>query len=126
MSQKSALKKTRGLGSAKDGTAHFIKQRVTAVALLPLVGWFLYTVMSLVGADYETARGFIAQPFNAVMFLLLILAAFTHLRLGVQVVIEDYIDGEGTKLALLMLNNFFAIAIGAACAFAVLKTSLGA
>lgn len=126
MSMKTPLNQTRGLGSAKEGVSHFWHQRVTAVALIPLTGWFIWAMLGVVAADHASASAFIAQPLNAVMFLLFIGAGFLHLQLGLQVVIEDYVSDEAMKVACILLNNFFAIACGTACAFAVLKISLGA
>ncbi len=123
MSLRTPLGQVRGLGSAKEGTGHFWQQRMTGVALVPLVIWFLINAVSLVGADYATASAALAQPLVAIPTLLLIGAGFYHMKLGLQVVIEDYISKEGSKIALLMLNNFFAVAIGLACVYAVLKLS---
>lgn len=123
MSLRTPLSEVRGLGSAKEGTGHFWHQRMTAVALVPLVIWFLINLIGLIGADHATASAALGQPLIAIPTLLLIGAGFYHMKLGMQVVIEDYIHGEGSKIALLMLNNFFAVAIGFACAYAVLKLS---
>lgn len=91
MSLRNPLAKARGLGSAKDGTAHWWAQRVSAIALVPLVLYVLYLLVSLAGADYATVRLTIAQPVNALLLILFIGTAFWHARLGLQVVIEDYI-----------------------------------
>ena len=123
MSLRTPLGEVRGLGSAKEGVKHFWHQRMTAVALVPLVIWFLVNVIGLVGADYATATAALGSPMVAIPTLLLIGAGFYHMKLGLQVVIEDYIHKEGSKIALLMLNNFFAVAIGLACVYAVLKLS---
>ncbi len=123
MSLRTPLGEVRGLGSAKEGVGHFWHQRMTAVALVPLTIWFLITVIGLVGADYATASEALGQPLLAIPLLLLIGAGFYHMKLGLQVVIEDYVTNEGSKIALLMLNTFFAVAIGLACVYAVLKLS---
>ncbi len=111
----------RGLGSAKDGVNHFIKQRVTAIALVVLVPWFVISALFAVDAGYDSALAWIAAPWNAVALILLCAAAFFHMRLGLQVVIEDYIQGHGLRQAALIANSFFAIILFAACAMAVLK-----
>lgn len=119
------LSKVRGLGSAREGTGHFWRQRLTAVANIPLILFFIGFLVSINGADYATVRAAFANPFVSLMFALVILSALYHMRLGMQVIIEDYIHGEGTKLALIMLNTFFAIAVGAACAYALIKLAFG-
>ena len=119
------LGKVRGLGSAREGTGHFWRQRLTAVANIPLVLFFIGFLISINGADYATVRAAFANPFVSLMFALMLFSALYHMRLGMQVIIEDYIHGEGMKLALIMLNTFFAIAVGAACAYALIKLAFG-
>lgn len=121
MTVKTSLGHARGLGSARSGVAHFWAQRVTAVALVPLVTWLVVSLVSLTGADYATARDFFSAPLVSVLMLFVIVGGLYHLKLGLQVVIEDYVHSESTKLALLMLNNFFCIAMGLVGAFAMLK-----
>jgi succinate dehydrogenase / fumarate reductase membrane anchor subunit len=120
------LAKVRGLGSAKSGTGHFWLQRLTAVANLFLVSFLIWLLFTLLGADYDTVRRTLAKPYIAVPLLLLVLSAVTHMRLGMQTIIEDYVHAEGRKVAALVLNTFFAILVGITCMFAVLKLSLGA
>ncbi|HHZ10806.1 MAG TPA: succinate dehydrogenase, hydrophobic membrane anchor protein [Rhizobiales bacterium] len=119
------LGKVRGLGSAREGTMHFWRQRLTAVANVPLVLFLVGLLISLNGAGYAETRAALANPFVALMLALAIFSMLYHMRLGMQIVIEDYVHGEGAKLALLMLNTFFAFAIGAVAAFALLKLALG-
>ncbi|MEP3248290.1 MAG: succinate dehydrogenase, hydrophobic membrane anchor protein [Sneathiella sp.] len=125
MSMRTPLKNVRGLGSAKEGTAHWWHQKVTAVALIPLFIIALAYVISLVGADYERVRYILSLPFTTIILLLLIGATFYHLKLGLQVVVEDYIHTESTKIVLLMLNSFFCSIVGLAAALAVLKLAFG-
>lgn len=115
------LGKVRGLGSAKDGVAHWWAQRVTAVALVPLVLWFVAAVASLAGADLAAVRGWIASPVSAVLLVVLIVAVFHHAQLGLQVVIEDYVHSEGLKVAGIMSVKFAAILLAVSAIFAVLK-----
>lgn len=125
MAMRTPLKNVRHLGSAKEGADHFWKQRVTGVANLFLGIFLIALIVKLAGADHATVKATIANPLYGLPLMLLALSAAIHMRLGMQVIIEDYIHGEGLKLVLLMLNTFFAIAVGAASIFAVLKLSFG-
>ncbi|MEM7768514.1 MAG: succinate dehydrogenase, hydrophobic membrane anchor protein [Pseudomonadota bacterium] len=113
--------RARGLGSAKEGVGHYIKQRVSAIALIFLIPWFLFAIMNAVDAGYAGARDWAGKPWNAILLVLTFGAAFFHMRLGMQTVIEDYIGRTGTKQALLILNTFAAIALFAVSALTVLK-----
>jgi len=119
------LGKVRGLGSAREGTHHFWRQRLTAVANVPLILFFIGLLISLNGAGYAEVRAALSNPFVALVLLLVLFSGLYHMRLGMQVVIEDYVHDEGAKIVLLMLNTFFAIAVGAASAFALLKLVFG-
>ena len=123
MSMRTPLKTVRQLGSAKEGTDHFWLQRVTGLANLLLAIYLVGLVVGLVGADYAAVRTALANPVVALPILLFVISGAIHMRIGMAVIIEDYVHDEGTKIALLMLNTFFAIAVGAASAFAVLKLS---
>ncbi len=125
MKYRSALSNVRGLGSAKGGTHHFWAQRVTAVALVPLGVWFLVSLISLTGSDYETAAAWLGSPLASVLTLALIVAGFYHAYLGLQVVIEDYIHNEFQKIAGLLIVKFALALMGAAAALAVLRIALG-
>ena len=120
------LAKVRGLGSAKEGTGHFWMQRVTALANVPLTLFLAVLIARYAGADHATVKAAIQQPLVSILLLLLVLSGIYHMRIGMQVIIEDYVHAEGSKLFLLMLNSFFAIAVGLTCTFAVLKMSFGA
>lgn len=115
------LARVRGLGAAKSGTEHFWKQRVTAVASVPLTIAFVVIVLLLAKADYAGAMKIVGHPVSAILLLLFVGAGVVHMRVGMQVIIEDYVHAEGTKIALLMLNTFFAITVGLASAYAILK-----
>lgn len=116
----------RGLGSAKSGTGHHIRQRVSAIALALLVPWFLYAIISASRSGHDGATAFLAQPWNAILMILSLGAAFYHMRLGVQVVVEDYIGKAGMKQGLLILNTFICIGLFAATALSVLKIWISA
>jgi succinate dehydrogenase / fumarate reductase, membrane anchor subunit len=123
-SLRSPLGRVRGLGSAKEGVAHWWAQRVTALALIPLTLWFVIAVISLAGADHAQAVRWIASPAPAVLLVLLIVATFYHAVLGLQVVIEDYIHPESLRMALILAVKGAAILLAAAAIFAVLKLAL--
>ena len=125
-SLRTPLGKVRGLGSAKEGTDHFWKQRLTAVANIFLVGFLIVLLVRLAGADHATVKHALAKPQNAIPLLLLVLSGVIHMRLGMQTIIEDYVHSEGRKIVLLMLNSFFGIVIAITCIFAILKLSFGA
>ena len=125
MSLRTPLKEVRRLGSAKEGATHFWQQRLTAIANVFLASFLVLIVVGLAGADYATAKIALSRPWIALPLLLLVVSGAIHMRLGMQVIIEDYIHGEGMKLTLLLLNTFFAILVAAASALAILKLSFG-
>ncbi|WP_310621743.1 succinate dehydrogenase, hydrophobic membrane anchor protein [Flexibacterium corallicola] len=119
------LKKVRGLGSAKDGTMHFWRQRVTAVANVFLISFFVVLVICLQGGDYNSTVEALQNPIVSTLMLLVILVGCFHMKLGMQVIIEDYITSEGTKFLALMGNTFFSSFIALASVVAVLKITFG-
>jgi succinate dehydrogenase / fumarate reductase membrane anchor subunit len=119
-------KAARGLGSAKSGTHHHITQRVSAIALVFLVPWFIFSVINAIQAGEAGAIEWISQPLPAILMILTAGATFYHMALGMQVVIEDYITKPGTRGALLILNTFACIAAFATVALSVLKLWIGA
>jgi succinate dehydrogenase / fumarate reductase membrane anchor subunit len=124
MTVQTPLARVQGLGAAHSGTGHFWRQRIGAVALVPMAIWFVCSALALIGADRDVAAAFLARPFNAIAMALFVIAALNHMALGVQVVIEDYVHDEGPKVALLVLNNFFAWIVGAACLFALVRIAV--
>ena len=120
------LKVARQLGSAREGTDHFIKQRVTGLANAVLGIFFVWLIASLIGADLAVVKKTMANPLVALALLALVISGAIHMRIGMQVIIEDYVHDEANKIGLLLLNTFFSFAIALASIFAILKLSFGA
>jgi succinate dehydrogenase / fumarate reductase membrane anchor subunit len=123
---RSPLGRAIGLGSAKEGVAHWFAQRVSAVALVPLALWFVIAVIRLVGADLDTVQDWVGRPLPAILLVLLFIATFYHAALGLQVVIEDYVHGELARLGLVVFTRLACIALAVAGIVAVLTLALGA
>jgi succinate dehydrogenase membrane anchor subunit len=117
------LARVRGLGAAKSGTEHFWRQRLTAVANVPLTIAFVFIVVGLLGRNHAAVVQILGSPLVAVIMLLFILSITTHMRIGMQVIIEDYVHDERSKFFLLMANTFFAVVVALASAFAILTLS---
>lgn len=121
----SGLKQVRGLGSAKSGVHHWWLQRVTAAGNLVLLAWFIASLILLPSLDRSSVLAWLSSPLVAVPMLLLILTTFWHARLGVQVLIEDYVHSEGLKLLAFIALNFFILGTAAVAAFSVLIIAFG-
>lgn len=126
MSYKSPLGQARGMGSAKSGSHHFYIQRVTGIALVPLVLWFTYAVACLAngGVTLAEAQAFVANPCNATLLICLVIATFYHSALGVQVVLEDYVRPHALALTIRMLFNFACFALAVVSILSVLKVAV--
>lgn len=118
------LKNVRGIGAARSGTHHFIVQRVTAIALVPLTLWFVWLALSLMHLDYASARALIGKPWNAVLMISFIVATFWHAQLGLQVVIEDYVTSHGLEVASQIAVKFLAVLGALASVLAVVRIAL--
>jgi succinate dehydrogenase / fumarate reductase, membrane anchor subunit len=119
------LGQVRGLGSGRSGTGHFIAQRLTSIAGIILGIAFVVLIVALAGKPYEEARAVLASPLVAILLVATILTTIVHMRIGMQVIIEDYVQGELMKIAMLAGNWIVAWAIGLTALFAVLKLAFG-
>jgi len=117
--------RVRGLGSAKHGAEHWWRQRVTAVGNLLLVTWFVVSLFRLPSFEHAAVIAWVGSPIVAVPLILLTVSVFTHLRLGLQIFIEDYVHEEGSKLAAIIALNFYAIGGAALAIFSILKIAFG-
>jgi succinate dehydrogenase / fumarate reductase, membrane anchor subunit len=120
------LSRVLGLGSARGGAEHWWLQRVTAVALVPLGIWFVLALLTLPDYSYGTLRTWVSQPVTAVLLILTAISVIYHSKLGVQVVVEDYMRAKALKVASLMLSTLLHIAVAVAAVFAILRIAIGA
>jgi succinate dehydrogenase / fumarate reductase, membrane anchor subunit len=125
MSMRSPLSRVRGLGSAHSGTEHFLAQRMTAIANVPLMIFFIYLLVTLAGRSHATVAATLNNSTTAIFLLAAIVSVMMHMRIGMQVIIEDYVHHDGLKMTLMVANTFFSIAVGLTAAFAVLKLNFG-
>ncbi len=125
MSLRSPLGRVLGLGSAKDGTGNWWAQRVTAIALIPLTLWFLFSLLLLPGLDYGTVKTWLALPISSFLAVLLISVLTYHSYLGTTEVIEDYVHTAGMKILMLLLLRFLYVICGGASIFAILRVAFG-
>ncbi|HWX79279.1 MAG TPA: succinate dehydrogenase, hydrophobic membrane anchor protein [Steroidobacteraceae bacterium] len=125
MSLRSPLGRVLGLGSAKDGTAHWWAQRVSAVALIPLTLWFVFSLLTLPALDYDTVRTWLSVPISGFLAVLLVAVLAYHSYLGTIVIVEDYVTGAGMKVLTLLVLRFLYVLCGGAGIFAILRVVFG-
>ena len=118
---RSFLSRARGVGAAGSGTHHWFVERVTAIALVPLTVWFIYAVLHLLGAPQHSVHRFVANPINTVLLLAMVAMTFHHMQLGLQVIMEDYIDSKKWQAAALLLNKAVALILGLLCTVSILR-----
>jgi len=118
------LAKARGDGSAHEGTHHWLNQRITAIANLPLMVWLVISVVQMPGWDYAEFTNWLAQPLNAILMILAIISTYYHAALGCQVIVEDYFHVKWMKIGKLIGIKLFFIATAVACIFSILKVAL--
>ena len=122
---KTPFARVRGLGTAHSGTEHFWMQRLTGIANFPLIIAFLVVVVSLVGSSQASVIATLSNPLVAMILLAALISVLIHMRIGMQVIIEDYVHEETSKIVLIMLNTFYTVAVALVSAFAILKLSFG-
>jgi len=120
----SPLARAKGLGSLKEGSSHFIHQRITAVALIPLVFWLCLSVAFLPQMDYNSLISWVQSPINSVLLIVTLIASFYHLQLGLQVIIEDYVSSYSLKLISIITMDLTCIFLMIVGVYSVLKISL--
>jgi succinate dehydrogenase / fumarate reductase, membrane anchor subunit len=125
MAYRTPIGKVRGLGTARSGLQHWKMQRLTAIANVLLVLWFMFSAMALSGSGYEQVRAWLGSPVTASLVVLLIISTFYHARLGLQVVVEDYVHHEGARIASLVAIALIVLALAVACIVAVLTVAVG-
>jgi succinate dehydrogenase / fumarate reductase membrane anchor subunit len=123
---RSQLGRARGMGSAKSGTHHWWAERVTAIALIPLVIWFVFAVIHLAGQPQAAVQHWVAHPVNTVLLLALVAMTFHHMQLGLQVVMEDYIHSQKWQAIAILLNKAVALFLGLLCAVSILRMAFTA
>ncbi len=126
MDMRTPMSRVRGLGAAGEGVGHWWAQRLTSIALVPLVLWFVYAAVGLVGADHAAFKAFLGEHGNALLMVLFVAVMFHHAQQGLQVVIEDYVHHEGAKVASLVAVKFLAVLCAASAILAVLRVAFGA
>lgn len=122
---KDPLARAKGLGSAGEGVGHWIHQRITAVANIPLMIWLVWSFVHMTDWSYEVFTTWLAQPLNSILMILSVISVFYHAALGTQVIAEDYISCECLKFVKIVFIKLFYFATGVACVFSILKISLG-
>ncbi len=125
MNMQSDLARVQGLGSAKEGTAHWWAQRLTSIVLVPLGLWVAYAAVALVGADLAAFKAWLAAPWNTLLMVLFVGTMFYHLQLGLQVVVEDYMPGQKAKVTTLVLIKLGAISLGVSSILAIFQVVFG-
>ena len=125
VTMRTPLARVKGLGASGHGVEHWWLHRMTAVSNIPLIISFVIVVAALAGSSYQDAIAIISHPLVAIILILAVISVTNHMRLGMQIVIEDYVHAKELKIAAIVANNFYTVIIAVACLYAILKVSLG-
>ena len=125
VSMRTPLARAKGLGAAHHGATHWWVHRMTAVSNVPLIVGFVIIVALLAGRPWEEAARIVSHPLVALVLLLAVISVTNHMRMGMQIIIEDYVHDRGYKIAVTIANTFYAVVIAVACLWAILKVSFG-
>src|SRR4051812_16149909 len=125
VSMRTPLARVKGLGASGHGVEHWWIHRVTAVSNVPLIISFVIIVAAVAGRPYADAINIISHPLVAILLILAVISVTNHMRLGMQIIIEDYVHDRGWKLVAVIANNFYSVIVAVACLYAILKISLG-
>jgi succinate dehydrogenase / fumarate reductase membrane anchor subunit len=125
VSMRTPLSRVKGLGASGHGVEHWWLQRLTAAANVPLMIAFVFIVAALAGANFGQALVLISHPLVAIILILAVVSVANHMRIGMQVVIEDYVQSNAARVVAVIANNFYSVAVAVACLYAILKVSLG-
>jgi succinate dehydrogenase / fumarate reductase membrane anchor subunit len=125
VTMRTPLARVKGLGASGHGVEHWWLHRVTAISNVPLIVAFVIIVANVAGRTYEEAVSVVSHPLIAILLILAVISVTNHMRMGMQIIIEDYVHDKGWKIASVIANNFYAVVIAVACLFAILKISLG-
>jgi succinate dehydrogenase / fumarate reductase membrane anchor subunit len=125
VSMRTPLARVKGLGASGHGVEHWWLHRMTAVSNVPLIIAFVIIVAALAGSSYGEAIDIISHPLVAIILILAVISVTNHMRLGMQIIIEDYVHDKGYRIAAVIANNFYCVIVAVACLYAILKVSLG-
>ena len=125
VSMRTPLARVKGLGAAGHGAEHWWVHRMTAVSNIPLIIAFTIIVAATAGRTYDETVAIISHPLVAILLILAVVSVTNHMRMGVQIIIEDYVHDKGMKIAALIANTFYAVVIAVACLYGLLKVGLG-
>jgi succinate dehydrogenase / fumarate reductase membrane anchor subunit len=125
VSMRTPLARVKGLGASGHGVEHWWLHRMTAVSNIPLIIAFVIIVAALAGSSYQEAMSIVSHPLVAIILVLAVISVTNHMRLGMQIIIEDYVHDKGYRIAAVIANNFYSVVVAVACLYAILKVSLG-